>query len=60
MRKQYSTSLDENIIKELKLRAVEENRPANGILEEALESYFDNNKKKKATYETGKTGGGKK
>ena len=40
MRKQYSTSLQPNIIKELKLRAVEEDRPANEVVEDALQNYL--------------------
>lgn len=42
MKKQYSTSLQPNIIKELKLRAVEEDRPANEIIEDALKNYLKN------------------
>lgn len=40
MRKQYSTSLQPNIIKELKLMAVDEDRPANEVIEDALQNYF--------------------
>ena len=40
MRKQYSTSLYPEIIKQLKLRAVEEDRPSNEVIEDALKNYF--------------------
>jgi predicted transcriptional regulator len=36
----YSTSLDESTIKKLKHQAVEEDRSANKIIEDALEDYF--------------------
>lgn len=41
MRKDYSTTLDESIIKKLKIRAIEEDRTANDIIEEALKNYFN-------------------
>ena len=41
MRKQYSTSLQHNIIKKLKLMAVEEDRTANAVIEDALKKYLE-------------------
>ena len=40
LRKTYSTKIDEKIIKKLKHIAVDKNKPANDILEEALNDYF--------------------
>ena len=40
MRTQYATSLKPEIIKQLKLASVEENRPANEIIENSLQNYL--------------------
>ena len=40
MRKKFTTSLDENIIKELKIKAIEENTDASKIIEKLLIEYF--------------------
>lgn len=40
----YSTTLNKDILKKLKIIAIEEDRNANDVIEEALKEYF--NKKK--------------
>lgn len=40
MRKKFTTSLDEEVIKQLKLQAVMENTNASKIIERLLISYF--------------------
>lgn len=40
MKKNYSTTLDENLIKQLKIQAVEYDTTANDIIEKALKDYF--------------------
>lgn len=40
-RVKYSTIIDKDLIKKLKLAAVEENKTANLIIEEALRNYLN-------------------
>lgn len=41
MRKKFTTSLDENVIKELKLQAIKEGTDASKIIEKLLIEYLD-------------------
>lgn len=45
MKEPYATTLEEKIIKQLKIQAVEEKKYANEIIEEALKDYFKKKKK---------------
>ena len=46
MRKPYSTTLEEETIKDLKIQAAKKNRRSNEIIEEALKDYFEKKKTK--------------
>lgn len=37
----FSTTLNENLIKDLKIKAIEENQNVNEILEELIKDYLD-------------------
>ena len=37
----FSTTLNENLIKDLKIKAIEENKNVNEILEELIKDYLD-------------------
>lgn len=45
MRKNYSTTLDENLLKEIKKAAIDEGRDLNDILEEIIRKYLESKKK---------------
>ena len=50
MKKQYSTSLDAELIKKIKLLALENDVPANIIIESALVAWLEMYKKDKVTF----------
>jgi hypothetical protein len=41
MRIRYSTTLDEKILEELKIRAIKEKKRINDILEQAIKEYLE-------------------
>lgn len=45
MKKKYTTNIDEDILKAAKIKAIEENRNLNDIIEELLIKHLEQNKK---------------
>lgn len=41
MKKKYTTTIDEDILKKAKIKAIEENKNLNDIIEELLKSHLD-------------------
>ena len=43
MKKKFTTTMDENIIKQVKIKAIEENLSVAGLIEKLLIEYLKNN-----------------
>lgn len=44
MKKKYTTNIDEDILKKSKIKAIEENRNLNDIIEELLKAHLEQKK----------------
>lgn len=44
MKKKYTTNIDEDILKKAKIKAIEENRNLNDIIEELLKAHLEQKK----------------